>query len=71
MTDAWTWTCLDGDGNPLTGEDRSPGEFPSQSDAESWFGEAWHDLADAGVDAVVLLRNGEKVYGPMSLRAAE
>jgi hypothetical protein len=45
--------------------------FPSQSDAESWFGEGWPELAEAGVDAVNLYRDGELVYGPMSLRAAE
>jgi hypothetical protein len=45
--------------------------FPSQSDAENWFGETWHDLAAAGVDAVTLRRDGAEVYGPMSLRAAE
>ena len=45
--------------------------FPSQSDAENWFGETWHELAAAGVDAVSLHREGELVYGPMSLQAAE
>ena len=41
--------------------------FPTQSDAESWFGEVWHDLSAAGVAAVTLHRDGQKVYGPMSL----
>ena len=52
------------------GEGLSETAFPTQSDAESWFGEVWHDLADAGVAAVTLHRDGEKVYGPMSLEPA-
>jgi hypothetical protein len=42
-------------------------EFPSQSDAESWIGEVWRDLADAGVEQVVLLEDDHVIYGPMSL----
>lgn len=71
MTDAWTWTYLDADGTAMTGDGLVTTAFPSQSDAENWFGESWHDLSDAGVDAVNLLRAGTHVYGPMSLRAAE
>jgi hypothetical protein len=44
-------------------------EFPSQSDAESWVGEVWRDLLDAGVDAVTLFEGDRQVYGPMSLHA--
>lgn len=71
MSDAWTWTYLDADGTEMSGEELPTTRFPSQSDAESWFGEAWHDLAAAGVDAVSLYREGDLVYGPMSLQAAE
>jgi hypothetical protein len=71
MTDAWTWTYQDSEGAALTGEGLVATAFPSQSDAENWFGESWHELAEAGVDAVNLYREGELVYGPMSLRAAE
>jgi hypothetical protein len=42
-------------------------EFPAQGDAESWLGEVWRDLADAGADAVRLYEDGREVYGPMSL----
>jgi len=48
----------------------NPG-FPSQADAETWVGESWRDLLEAGVDSVSLLRDGEQVYGPMSLRPME
>jgi hypothetical protein len=71
MADAWTWTYLDAEGRELSSGALPTTEFPSQSDAENWFGESWHDLSAAGVDAVTLLRDGAPVYGPMSLRAPE
>jgi hypothetical protein len=49
----------------------SEASFPSQSDAESWIGEEWRSLLDAGVDQVVLVEDGTIVYGPMSLHPAE
>lgn len=71
MTDEWTWTYLDADGTAVTGEALVATGFPSQSDAESWLGEQWRDLAEAGVEAVTLTHEGTVVYGPMSLRAAQ
>ncbi|MGH3444102.1 MAG: hypothetical protein ACRDPB_01890 [Nocardioidaceae bacterium] len=41
--------------------------FPSQADAESWVGETWRDLLDAGVHAVTLFEAEREVYGPMPL----
>lgn len=75
MTASWTWTCLDAEGSPVTtpeaaGFSVSPGDFPSQGDAETWLGEQWRELADGGVESVSLHRDGELVYGPMSLRSA-
>jgi hypothetical protein len=55
----------------MSGEQLVTTAFPSQSDAENWFGETWHELGEAGVDAVVLHHEDSVVYGPMSLRAAE
>lgn len=71
MTDEWTWTYLDADGQPMSGETLVLSGFPSQSDAESWLGEQWRALAAVGVDSVTLAHEGSVVYGPMSLRAAE
>lgn len=71
MTDEWTWTYLDADATTMTGEALVLTGFPSQSDAESWLGERWRELADAGVDAVTLHHEGTVVYGPMSLKAAQ
>ncbi len=69
MTEAWTWTYEDAEGAEMSGALLADTAFPTQSDAESWFGEVWHDLSDAGVAAVTLHRDGAKVYGPMSLEA--
>lgn len=70
MSEQWTWTYEDAAGAPMTGEELSEAAFPTQSDAESWFGEVWHDLSAAGVAAVTLHRDGQRVYGPMSLGGA-
>ena len=67
MSEQWTWTYEDATGAPMPAQDLGETAFPTQSDAESWFGEVWHDLSAAGVAAVTLHRDGEKVYGPMSL----
>jgi hypothetical protein len=67
MSEAWTWAYEDADGQPMTGGLLSTADFPSQSDAENWFGEIWRDLAAAGVAGVTLSRDGVPVYGPMSL----
>ena len=48
MSEQWTWTYEGADGSPLTGDALSETAFPTQSDAESWFGEVWEDLAEAG-----------------------
>jgi hypothetical protein len=42
--------------------------FSSQSDAESWIGENWRRLADAGVESVELLEDVTLLY-TMSLSA--
>ncbi|MBM6402417.1 hypothetical protein [Phycicoccus sonneratiae] len=70
MSEQWTWTFADAGGAEVAGEPTTTTAFPTQSDAESWFGEVWHELADAGVASVTLYRDGTVVYGPMSLEAA-
>lgn len=66
----WSWRMESSDGTEvdLTGE-LAGQRFLNQSDAESWVGETWAELADAGVDAVTLLEHERRVYGPMSLHA--
>jgi len=64
----WWWRLQDAAGTEVTvtGE-LADQRFSSQGDAESWVGEIWADLAEVGVDAVVLLEHERVVYGPMSL----
>lgn len=66
----WWWRMEDGAGAEVkvSGE-HSARRFASQADAESWVGEIWSELADAGVGAVTLLEHDRVVYGPMSLQA--
>lgn len=67
MGDQWCWTYAGRDGAPFTGAPATTTTFPTQADAEAWFAETWEELARAGVAAVSLHREGELVYGPMSL----
>lgn len=41
--------------------------FPTQGEAESWLGEFYPDLVEAGVRAVSLYEEDRAVYGPMKL----
>jgi hypothetical protein len=68
---AWTWRYEAADGSTVEGAQLPAQSFPSQADAESWVGESWRDLTAAGVETVSLLRDGDVVYGPMSLRPLE
>ena len=67
----WTWQFEKADGT-LAGSRSLPKEnFGSQGDAETWLGEQWRSLLDAGVDQVSLLEDGRCEYGPMSLHPPE
>jgi hypothetical protein len=69
---SWTWRYETDDGGPASASGTNTSEpFPTQGDAESWLGEIWRDLLEAGVSQVVLLDAGRKVYGPMSLRPVD
>lgn len=61
----WTWRLEDADGAPLA--QPAVAAQPTQSDAETWLGENWRELAEAGVAQVVLLEDEKVVYGPMPL----
>jgi hypothetical protein len=65
---SWTWRLESEDGTALAAP-ASP-LHPSQSDAESWLGETWRALADAGVAQATLLEDDRVEYGPMSLSEA-
>lgn len=72
LTTKWNWQLFDKAGRVLavTGiaAELWPEEFSSQSDAETWLGERWRDLADSGVASVTLLADDNTEYGPMDLR---
>ncbi len=62
---SWTWRLEAADGS-LVSAPVAPAQ-PNQSDAESWIGEQWRELADAGVAQATLLEDGREIYGPMAL----
>ncbi len=70
---SWTWRLESADGTTLS--EASGAAVPavppssSQSDAESWLGENWRELAEAGVAQVTLFDAERQVYGPMPLSA--
>lgn len=68
----WTWTYEGSDGQTLATPENAPEQqpFPTQADAETWVGEVWRDLREAGVHAVSLFEDARKAYGPMSLDPA-
>ncbi len=70
---SWSWSFQKADGSPAqpSAANSPDGTFPSQSDAESWVGEVWRDLAADGVDAVTLEEDGKFIYGPMSLHPGD
>jgi hypothetical protein len=67
---AWTWRYEKTDGVTVAPADLPEAIFASQGDAESWLGENYRGLVEAGVDQVTLLEDDRTEYGPMSLRPA-
>jgi hypothetical protein len=63
---SWTWMVENDAAQRVTLDHEIP-SFSSQSDAESWLGEVWRALVDAGATQVTLIEDGRRVYGPMSL----
>jgi hypothetical protein len=68
----WTWAYEGPDGAPAEAGPDAPEQpfFPTQADAESWVGEVWRELREAGVSSVSLFEGDRKAYGPMSLDPA-
>ena len=64
---AWWWRCQDASGGEVSTTEAP--RFPTRSDAESWVGEFWSELAEEGVTTVTLFEGDREVYGPMSLEA--
>lgn len=68
---SWTWRYEKSNGTVTEVAEPPAEEFPTQADAESWIGESWRQLLEAGVDQVTLMEGDRVVYGPMSLHPAE
>jgi hypothetical protein len=66
----WIWRYEKTDGAVVASRDLPEAIFASQGDAESWLGENWRGLLEAGVDQVTLLEDDRTEYGPMSLHPA-
>ena len=64
----WLWRYEDAVGAAVDAEGVATETFPTQADAETWIGETWRELLEAGVAQVTLLEDGREVYGPMSLQ---
>lgn len=60
---AWRW-APDVTSAEDTGLEKT---FSTQGEAETWLGEFYPDLVDAGVRAVSLYEEDRLIYGPMSL----
>jgi hypothetical protein len=64
----WSWRYEGDNGEPVHG----PAEaFGSQADAESWIGQAWRDLVNAGVTSVALVEDDRVEYRMSLLPPAE
>ncbi|MDS1269497.1 hypothetical protein RIF23_04205 [Lipingzhangella sp. LS1_29] len=66
---AWTWRCAGSDGQVLDLGEINTETFPSRGDAETWLGENWQDLAEAGASHVTLVQDDDTVVYTMSLAA--
>src|SRR2546423_13650592 len=67
---SWIWRYEDADGTEVASDDApAPQPFPTQSDAESWLGETWRELLEAGGVQGTLLQGGRQVYRPVGLAA--
>ncbi|GAB3205538.1 hypothetical protein ACQEU5_01390 [Marinactinospora thermotolerans] len=58
----WSWRYETAEGALLADEALPQETFSSRGDAESWLGETWRDLADAGAERVALLEDDREVY---------
>jgi hypothetical protein len=65
MSERWRWVARDRAGGTVG----SAPAFSSQAEAETWLGEHWVTLREAGGESVTLVRGEASVY-EMSLEKA-
>ncbi|MGH3378902.1 MAG: hypothetical protein ACRDP6_29655, partial [Actinoallomurus sp.] len=63
----WSWRYEKADGSTIDALGLGDETWTTQADAESWVGENWKSLVEAGVDQVSLIEDDRVEYGPMSL----
>lgn len=56
---SWRWVYLDADSAVVPSKEEEAESFSSQSDAETWLGENWRELAADEVAAVRLVTETE------------
>lgn len=59
---AWSWRYEKEGGEVVESEELPAETFSSRGDAESWLGEEWRGLVEAGVDQVSLLEDDRLQY---------
>lgn len=67
---AWTWRYQSEQPVDLSAVEGTDEVHQSQSDAETWLGERWRELLDAGVTEVSLIEDERTEYA-MPLTAAD
>jgi hypothetical protein len=67
----WSWRYEKADGSAIDALGLGDETWTTQADAESWVGENWRSLVEAGVDQVSLIEDDRVEYGPMSLHPPE
>lgn len=65
----WNWRYQDADGTQLPPPEDDEA-FGAKGDAESWLGETWRSLLEAGITQVVLVEDDRVEYS-MPLTPAE
>ncbi len=58
----WTWRYETADGTVLEDPALPDERFTSRGDAESWLGETWRELREAGAERVTLLKEDSPTY---------
>ena len=66
---AWAWRYEGDDGKKDAATTSEA--FPSQSDAESWLGQSWRELAANGVVTAILVEDDRVEYRMSLLQAGQ
>jgi hypothetical protein len=62
MTWTWRYETSDSQADDAVARDSTSESFASQSDAESWLGQSWRELAGNGVVTAILCEDDRVEY---------